>query len=152
MAKQASLTTISSGYASTTQINGNFSGLNTALTNTLSRDGSTPNSMSADFDLNNNDILNGAVGNFSNVVVAGTNLTTQITNTTNSANAAATSATASANSATASANSATTSGNEATASANSATAAASSATTAATQAALATSKWCSTSSPGNHPS
>ena len=107
MAKQASITTISSGYASTTQLNGNFAGLNTALTNTLSRDGSTPNSMSADFDLNNNDILNGAVGNFSNVVVAGTDLTTQITNTTNSANAAAGSATAAADSATAAGNSAT---------------------------------------------
>lgn len=139
MAKQASITTISSGYASTTQLNGNFAGLNTALSNTLSRDGSSPNTMTADFDLNNNAILNGAIGNFSNVVVAGTNLTTQITNTTNSANAAAGSATASANSATASAGSATTSGNEATASGNSATAAAASANTASTQASLATS-------------
>lgn len=58
MAKTATLNTITSGYASQTQLNENFSNLNTALENTLSRDGSTPNAMQGDLDLNNNDLLN----------------------------------------------------------------------------------------------
>ena len=55
MPKQATLNTISSGYASQTQLNENFNNINTALENTLSRDGSLPNAMNADLDLNNND-------------------------------------------------------------------------------------------------
>lgn len=39
-------------------INNNSDLIETALENTLSRDGTTPNSMSADFDMNSNDILN----------------------------------------------------------------------------------------------
>ena len=58
MAKKPTLTTISSGYASNTTLNNNFEELRDAFDNTLSLDGSTPNSMSADFDLNGNDILN----------------------------------------------------------------------------------------------
>ena len=58
MPKQATLNTISSGYASQTQLNENFNNINTALENTLSRDGSLPNAMNADLDLNNNDLLN----------------------------------------------------------------------------------------------
>jgi hypothetical protein len=62
MAKKASLKTISSGFASNTQLNSNFEALNTKLDNTLSLDGSTPNSMGADLDMNGNDIIN--TGNF----------------------------------------------------------------------------------------
>lgn len=58
MAKKPSITTISSGYASTTTLNANFEALKEAFENTLSRDGSTPNSMNADLDMNSNDILN----------------------------------------------------------------------------------------------
>jgi len=58
MAKTATINTISSGYASQTQLNENFENINTALENTLSRDGSLPNAMNADLDLNNNDLLN----------------------------------------------------------------------------------------------
>ena len=61
MAKKPNITTISSGYASNTQFNANFEALRDSFDNTLSRDGSTPNSMSADLDLNSNDINN--VGN-----------------------------------------------------------------------------------------
>lgn len=39
-------------------INSNSRLIETALENTVSRDGTTPNQMSADFDMNNNDILN----------------------------------------------------------------------------------------------
>lgn len=58
MAKKPSVTTITSGYASNTQLNGNFAALRNAFDNTLSLDGSTPNAMGADLDLNSNDILN----------------------------------------------------------------------------------------------
>ena len=58
MPKTATVNTISSGYASQTQLNENFNNINTALENTLSRDGSLPNAMNADLDLNNNDLLN----------------------------------------------------------------------------------------------
>jgi hypothetical protein len=58
MAKQPNLINITSGYASNTALNSNFSALREALLNTLSRDGSTPNAMNADLDLNGNDILN----------------------------------------------------------------------------------------------
>jgi hypothetical protein len=58
MAKKPTITTITSGYASTTQLNNNFEALRDSLDNTVSRDGSSPNSMSADLDMNSNDILN----------------------------------------------------------------------------------------------
>jgi hypothetical protein len=65
------LTTLSGGYASVTAINNNNADIVTAIENTLSRDGTTPNTMAADFDLNDNDLLNGKVGNFSAVTIAG---------------------------------------------------------------------------------
>ena len=58
MAKQPNLTNITSGYASNTALNDNFNALRDALLNTVSRDGSTPNAMNADLDMNGNDILN----------------------------------------------------------------------------------------------
>lgn len=58
MAKLPSVSTITTGYASVQALNDNFEALKTAFTNTVSRDGSTPNSMSADLDLNSNDVKN----------------------------------------------------------------------------------------------
>lgn len=58
MPKQPVVNTISSGYASQSQLNENFSNIQTSFNNTLSLDGSTPNAMQADLDLNNNDLLN----------------------------------------------------------------------------------------------
>ena len=58
MAKKPTISNISSGYASTTTLNNNFTALRDGFDNTLSRDGSTPNSMAADLDMNSNDILN----------------------------------------------------------------------------------------------
>ena len=58
MAKQPTLNTISSGYASQSQLNENFTNIQTAFDNTLSLDGSTPNAMQADLDLNDYDLLN----------------------------------------------------------------------------------------------
>ena len=57
MAKQPTVTTISSGFASQSQLNTNFENIQNAFDNTLSLDGSTPNAMNADLDLNNNDLL-----------------------------------------------------------------------------------------------
>lgn len=61
MAKKPTVTTVSSGYASNTQLNNNFTAVRDAFDNTLSLDGSTPNAMQADLDLNGNALLN--VGN-----------------------------------------------------------------------------------------
>ena len=58
MAKLPSVSTITTGYASVQALNDNFEALKNAFTNTVSRDGSTPNSMSADLDLNSNDVKN----------------------------------------------------------------------------------------------
>lgn len=52
------LNDITSGYASITALNDNFARIETALENTLSRDGTTPNTMSADLDMNGKKILN----------------------------------------------------------------------------------------------
>lgn len=58
MAKKPDITTIASGYYSRQALNSNFENLQTGFDNTLSLDGSTPNAMGADLDMNNNDILN----------------------------------------------------------------------------------------------
>jgi hypothetical protein len=58
MAKEPTLNTITTGYFSTPALTENFDNIYAAFTNTLSLDGSTPNSMNADLDLNGFDILN----------------------------------------------------------------------------------------------
>jgi hypothetical protein len=58
MTKAPTLTTIASGYASNTQLNNNFNAIQVAFENTLSLDGSTPNAMNADLDMDSNNILN----------------------------------------------------------------------------------------------
>lgn len=63
MAKGPTITTIASGYYSRTALNNNFTNIDAAFDNTLSLDGSTPNSMQSDLDLNGNQITNG-VGKF----------------------------------------------------------------------------------------
>ena len=59
MAKRPDITTIASGYYSRISLNTNFENLQAGFDNTLSLDGSSPNAMQADFDLNSNDLLNG---------------------------------------------------------------------------------------------
>lgn len=58
MAKAPDLISITTGYYSTPALTQNFEDLVAALNNTLSLDGSTPNAMTADLDMNGNDILN----------------------------------------------------------------------------------------------
>lgn len=57
MAKTPTVTTVQSGFNSQETINANFQTLADAFTNTVSRDGSVPNTMEADFDLNGNNIV-----------------------------------------------------------------------------------------------
>lgn len=73
MAVDANLETVASGY-NLSKINDNFTKIENALENALGLDGTTPNAMLADLDLNSNDLLNGGVGNFQSVFVNGTNV------------------------------------------------------------------------------
>lgn len=52
------LNNITAGYASVDLLNQNFDAIEAAFENTLSRDGTSPNTLTADLDLNHNDILN----------------------------------------------------------------------------------------------
>jgi len=124
MAKKPTLSTIASGYASNTTLNSNFEALRDALDNTLSLDGSTPNAMGADLDLNGNNII-GATG----LTVNGTDYLADVT----AAKAAALAAQAAAELAETNAETSETNASSSqTASASSATAASSSATAAQT--------------------
>lgn len=58
MAKKPTVTTIASGYYSRNALNTNFEALRDGFDNTLSLDGSTPNAMGADFDMNGYRVLN----------------------------------------------------------------------------------------------
>src|SRR6056297_4090837 len=71
MAKKPTISLINTGYSSTEQLNENFTALKDAFDNTLSLDGSTPNAMSANLDLNSNDILNGGTINATDFVLDG---------------------------------------------------------------------------------
>ena len=127
MAKKPTVTTITTGYSSSDTLNENFEALRDGFDNTLSLDGSTPNAMEADLDLNGNNII-GADGLLINgtdyladvtaaktaalaaqaaAELAETNAETAETNAESSETAASSSATAAATSATAAATSAT---------------------------------------------
>jgi len=72
VAKKPDITTIASGYYSRQALNTNFENLQDGFDNTLSLDGSTPNSMGADLDMNSNDILNAGTVNTSILKLDGT--------------------------------------------------------------------------------
>ena len=61
MAKRPTITVLQSGFNSTETLNANFEAVRDGFDNTLSLDGSTPNAMEADLDLNGNNII-GASG------------------------------------------------------------------------------------------
>lgn len=65
------LTDVTSGFASTTAVNANNTLVETALENTLSRDGTAPNAMGADFDLNSHDLLNARTINAEGLLLNG---------------------------------------------------------------------------------
>jgi len=58
MAKKPTVSTVATGYQATDTINDNFTNVRNAFDNTLSLDGSVPNAMEADLDMNGNDIIN----------------------------------------------------------------------------------------------
>ena len=58
MSNKITLSSVTSGYQTTSKINDNFEAVEEAFDNTLSRDGSTPNQMEADFDMNSHRIFN----------------------------------------------------------------------------------------------
>jgi len=106
VAKGPTFDNITAAFASASLLNANFAAITTAFDNTISRDGSTPNTMLADFDMNNNNILNAGTINGIDIVVAGVSLATQVAAAETSATDAATSETNAASSATAAAASA----------------------------------------------
>lgn len=71
MTKKPTVTTLQSGFNSTQTLNANFEALRDSFENTLSLDGSTPNAMEADLDLNGNSILGASVIGTSSLVVNG---------------------------------------------------------------------------------
>jgi len=62
MALDYTATTIASGVGTTDDFNNNFTNIETAMQDGLSRSGNTPNSMSADIDMNSNKVTNLADG------------------------------------------------------------------------------------------
>ena len=88
MAKKPTIASISSGYQGTATLNDDLQDLRNAFDNTLSLDGSTPNAMEADLDLNSNDILNAGTINVTALVVGGISLTDQVTLAQDAADAA----------------------------------------------------------------
>ena len=93
MAKGPSFTNITAGFASAVVYNANFDLIEAAWDNFISRDGSTPNTMEADFDMNNNDILNVNDLFAVDIIVNGTSLAAQLALAAASAAAAAVSET-----------------------------------------------------------
>ena len=79
MAKKPTITTIASGYYSRQALNNNFTALQDAFDNTVSRDGSTPNTMQSAIDLNNQDILNAKDVHTTNIILGGVNLNQSLT-------------------------------------------------------------------------
>ena len=75
MAKKPGVTTIASGYYSRAALNANFEALNNAFDNTISRDGSTPNTMSADLDMNSKDVINAVTIDAEKLILDGTLMT-----------------------------------------------------------------------------
>lgn len=58
MSKRPTITTVTAGFTSATIINDNFQAIVEAFDEFLSLNGDTPNDMTADLNLNNNDVLN----------------------------------------------------------------------------------------------
>ena len=75
MAKRPTTTTVASGFYSTTTLNNNFTALRNGFDNTLSLDGSAPNAMNADLDMNSNDLLNVDLVDTLNLKIRGVTVT-----------------------------------------------------------------------------
>lgn len=107
MAKIGTLTDVGVIATAGPTINNNWDVIEAAFANTVSRDGSTPNNMNADLDLNNNDLLNANAIDCVTLTIGGKSVGSAIIDEANAAAAAAeVSATNAANSADLAANSA----------------------------------------------
>jgi hypothetical protein len=71
MAKKATITPVTDTVNNASAINQQLNAINNQLENTLSLDGSVPNAMGADLDMNSNDILNAGVIQAQNITVGG---------------------------------------------------------------------------------
>jgi hypothetical protein len=102
MTKRPTINTLTNTASPTylTQLNQNFTNVKTQFDNTLSLDGSLPNAMNADLDLNGNDLINGGTLSADDIVIGGTSIGTQVSNAAASATSAATSASSASASAT----------------------------------------------------
>ena len=94
MAKKATLTPVTDTALNAGAINTQLNAINDQLDNTLSLDGSTPNAMNADVDLNSNDILNAGTVNAVELTVGGISVAASATASAASATASAASAAA----------------------------------------------------------
>lgn len=124
------LADLSNEVTATANINSNSDDIEAAVENTLSRDGTSPNEMNAELDMNNNQITNLPAATTNGQAVRYNEFSTLSTAIDASEAAAAASASAAASSATGAASSATAASNSATAAAASATNAATSETNA----------------------
>ncbi len=73
---KVTLTDITSGYDSASAYNANNDRIEAGFDNTLSRDGTSPNQMGADLDMNSNAILNAGITRTSQLYINGTLATT----------------------------------------------------------------------------
>ena len=131
------LATIGSRYASVAALNANFTAIVNAIENTVSRDGTSPNSMSGNLDMNSNRILNVPAPTSDNEPITRAYLETLENNAYTSAIDAADSAEDAATSATSAASSATSASSSASSASTSASNASTSASNAATSASAA---------------
>lgn len=75
MAKSPELVDVTAGFASASAQNANNDKIEASFNNTLSRDGSSPNAMEADLDMNSNDVLNVGQLGAATFVLNGTTIT-----------------------------------------------------------------------------
>jgi hypothetical protein len=75
MAKKATITPVTDTVNNASAINTQLNAINNQLDNTLSLDGSTPNAMNADIDLNSNDLLNVGTLHATDITVSGSSVT-----------------------------------------------------------------------------
>ena len=117
MAKKATITPVTDTVNNASAINQQLNAINNQLENTLSLDGSVPNAMGADLDMNSNDILNVGTLAVSDLTVAGQDVNSALNASVAASAASAASASTSATAASASASASAASAVEAAASA-----------------------------------
>lgn len=91
MGTKITFSNMTGAYTSNAALNSLFDLIEAEFDKCLYTDGTAPNSMTADFDLNSNDLLNGGTLNATDIVIGGTSLAAQVTAAAASAAAALTS-------------------------------------------------------------